>query len=411
MGTALLKKMSAVSVAQNPISNVSFENEIYEADIAVDTEVEGLTTIAEEISGNVNNISTGFRVADSLTAVVDNTIALADGGQVTEKEAELLRVSVESILRVAGMDIPVGMVCPSFESSALYSAEVIDKRDNVLTRIMSWLYSAIKAVGDGLKQWWLKLTTSNKAVLEYTNRVNEKVKKLSGEPSDPEATINLGGSAIWLTDRNERIAKPDRQIVETVARFEDFVIEWRKMWGGIIDFPIPETMTETSAEETSKKLRTLAADTVSGTKEVKVDITVGHHIELKPGSGDVPMLSATVKIIPNVSGNNHIGKVLTLSEMKDGISTAISSFEVLKKLEKEMDTIEKATKRVANLAKKVSVKGDEKINETELRQSLKALSKACGFASWGWTNAVPYYLKTIKSCVRYIDASANRYSK
>jgi hypothetical protein len=200
--------------------------------------------------------------------------------------------------------------------------------------------------------------------------------------------------------------------VETVARFEDFVVEWRNLWGGIIDFQFPASLSDPKAfEGMNKKLHDLAVATVKGTKPVKVDITVGHAIDLKPGAGEIPMLSATAKVVVNVTVKDKTAPVLTKDEMTHGIDTVLQAFGVLRKLEKDMEKVEATTTRVSRLTKSVSVKDTGvEIKESELRQTLKALSKACSFASWGWTNAVPYYLKTLKACVKYIDASASRYS-
>jgi len=413
MGASLLKQLSAVSAPHKPQVDHSLESAIVEAAATADGNIESLSDIAATVNQHVGEISTGICVADSLTDVVDNTIAIYGEGGIDEQGAELLRISVESILKVGGINIPAEMVAPSFESvTGNYSAEVATQKGNVISRIMTWLHAALQSISESMKSFWLRLTNSSKSVEEYAKKVAERVKAVDGELKDPAATINVGADALWLTGRSDHISKPDRHVVETVARFEDFVVEWRNLWGSIIDFQFPSPLSDPkNMEVLNKKLHDLAVSTVKGTKPVKIDITVGHAIDLKPGAGEVPMLTATTKVVVNVTVKDKTAPVLTKDEMKHGIDTVLEAFGVLKKLEKDMDKVGQTTLRVSRLTKSVSVKDTGvEIKESELRQTLKALSKACGFASWGWTNAVPYYLKTLKACVKYIDASASRYS-
>lgn len=413
MGASLLKQLSAVQAPHKPQVDTSLESAIVEAAATADGNIESLFDIATTVDQHVGEISTGICVADSLTDVVDNTIALYGEGGIDEQGAELLRISVESILKVGGVNIPVEMVAPSFESvTGNYSTEVATQKGNVISRIMTWLHAALQSISDSMKSFWLRLTTSSKSVEDYAKKVSEKVKAIKGDAKDAEGTISVGGNALWLTGRGDHISKPDRHVVETVARFEDFVVEWRNLWGKIIDFQFPTPLSDPKKmEELNTKLHAVAVDTVKGTKPVKIDITVGHAIDLKPGAGEVPMLAATAKVVVNVTVKDKTAPVLTKDEMKHGIDTVLEAFSVLRKLEKDMDKVQETTTRVSRLTKSVSVKGtDTPIKEAELRQTLRALSKACGFASWGWTNAVPYYLKTLKACVKYIDASASRYS-
>lgn len=375
--------------------------------------IESLTDIAEQVNEQVVLVDDAVRVSGGLSDLVDETMQVYGDGGITEQGAELLRISVESFLRVSGIDIPASMIVPSFESNKTqlqYSTEVIDRKDNLLTKILSWLYTALKAIADSLKQFWTKLTVNSHSLKTYINHVKQRVAAVEGEVKDPDAKINLGASSIWLTNQAEQLTKPSIQIVNTVARFEDFVTEWRDKWTAITSIDIPARNTTTQdIVKTSDRIRELALVAVKTQARSNINFVVTHSLELHRGPGEVPLLGATCKIEQVVSGKNHMADVLTIAEMREGVDDALASLKVLEKLQGEIVKADRATTRIGNLSKNTSVRDGENIDVEEMRTALRTLSKACSLSSWGWTNTTPYFLKTIKACVAYIDACTHRY--
>jgi len=406
-----LPRVDTNAIELERVALESAEIALLETDAA--NNIESLVDVAESVNAQVTLISDGVETADGLEGLVNQTLTTYGEQGLDEQGGELLRISVECILRARGIDIPSSMIVPSFESGMTlkqYSSEVIDRKNNLVSRIFSWIYTALKALADAMKNFFAKINTNAKAVKDYAAKVKVKVDALKGSIKDPSGTINLGTSAIWLTDKNERLVSPSFQIVNTVARFEDFVTAWRNQWKGITSVSLPTSSVSAAAlTKASDAIKSHASQSNKANAKVQIDFVVTHSLELKEGTGEFPLLGATVSIDPIVTAKDHLAKILTLEEMKDGINDAISAMTVLDKLNTEVTAIEKLTAQVASLSKGVNVKDEEAVNVTELRNAFKALSKACSLSSWGWTNTSPYYIKTIKACVGYIDACTHRY--
>ncbi|MNG33670.1 hypothetical protein D3C84_1199810 [compost metagenome] len=67
------------------------------------------------------------------------------------------------------------------------------------------------------------------------------------------------------------------------------------------------------------------------------------------------------------------------------------------------------TDKVGKLSKSV-VAHNEKTDVAVLRTALSVLNKSCSLAAQGWINSTPYFLKTIKASIRYIDVCAAEYN-
>lgn len=375
--------------------------------------IQSLTDLAVQIDKGNEIVAHGVDTATGLETLIDDTVSLYGDEGITEQGAELLRISVESYMNIRGIPVPASEIVPSFESGmtrAQYSTEVLAAKDNILKRIFAWLYVAMKAIVDGLKSYFVKIDVNTNDLKTYINKVKAKVDGIDGELKNTDAKINLGASAIWLTDRNDALTNPSKQIVDTVARFEDFVVEWGKIWGALTNFQIPaEHKTSAEVNATSEKIKDLALASASAGSKAKINFVVTHELELKNGTGELPLLNSSVKIDAVVVAKEHEAPVLTKDQMQHGIADALSAMAVLGKLNTEVDRLNKLTQRISDLSRNVSIPEGEDFDATKLRDAFKVLSKACTLASWGWTNTTPYFLKTIKACVSYIDSSTGHY--
>lgn len=414
MANNLLRKVACVGALPG---SVGASLESAEAELAgerADGAMAELSLSASEVDAKIDVVDRNIELGVSLSNLVDGTLATYKEGGFTEVAVEQFKLSVESVLKSNGVSVfPASMLVPAYSAENAtrdYAAEVIDKKENVLTRIFSWLYNALAAMGDAIKHFWTRLTVNEKSIMKYAEKVKAKVATIKTDGKVPAGSINLGGSAIWLTNRYEKIANPADQIVETVARFEDFIHEWEYIWKGIVSYRVPGALaTGKDTEAVTKQILDLATQSAARSVATKIDFVVNHYIEIKPGTGATPLIGSTVKINRSVTASENMAPILSPRDMSIGAQAAIDALKVLRKLQKDIDQLTKAADSVRSLSNGTKNKTIEGLKVEDIRKAVGALSKACSIASWGWVNATPYYLKTIKACVRYIDASANRY--
>lgn len=413
--SSLLKQLAGVQKQPDHVADLNFESQdVADMEEIVSSDIGKLMSIATTVDYNLNLVSDNITVADGLTDLVDQTIDTYGERGIDQQGAQLLSISVESFLQARGLNIPPSTLVPSFEDSkncSDYSTEVLDRKNSVMTKIFSWLYTALKAIADAMKSFWMQMSTSSKGIETYIDKVRALVEQVNDEEPAATSTIRLGGGSLWLADRNDRIAKPDQLLAEAATRYEDFVSEWSEKWRDITSVVFPAKLdSEKLLEDTASKIKTAANKAVGSTKTV-ISFLPNHELELVLGSGEIPLIDAKIRINPTVAGKNTEAAVLTKKEMLAGLSTATQALDIFKRLDREMNVMVRQTDRIAKLAKDVGIDDKVEIGPAQMRNSVKALGKACSIASWGWTNTAPYYLKTLKASVKYIDASAHRYPK
>jgi hypothetical protein len=409
MSSVLLKPAGHAHLP-GPVEALSFEGQLVSADDVSDHLID-LDGVAYNINQQVHDVSKGVRVSESLSNIVDKTIATFGEDGVTEDAARIIQVSTENLFRAAGIPVPASLVVPSFESGANYSTELKDNSESFIKRIMTWLANALKSIVESLTAFWNKLTVSAEAIEEYATKVKAKVGAVKGELKDPKAVLNLGGQTQWMLGKNDQVVAPDRHLVDTVARYEDFVTEWGNKWKAVVEFPLRWSMSSTAQiEDIIGKLKEAAAKTVLNSSDNRIEFIVNHYLEFKGGKGDIPLLSATTNIVSGNDSKSHMAPILTKDEMKHGIDTAVSAMNVMKELKTKIDVITNMTDKVSKLSKSVNVSNDKTTDAAELRKAMQSLSKACSISAWGWTTTIPYFLKTVRAGIRYIDISAGRYS-
>lgn len=378
---------------------------------SIASDVAELDSIAKAIEQSSDSIAHGVCVSESLSSVVTNTLEIYGDDGMTQQSSELMRLSVESVMMAAGITIPAAMLVPSFESSQDYNTEAAEKSESILGKIMKWVQAALKAIADAIVAFWNRLTVSADKTEQYVDKVKAKVDTVKGEIHDPKAVINLGSASSWLIGRNDQIAAPDKHLVDTVARYEDFVHDWSGKFGKIIGYAFPSNLTSGQSVETvATNMLSLSKAATAGHADVRLEFIVGHYLEVKGGAGEVPIMTATTKIVKGNPTKAQVAPVLTIPEMQHGISTAVAAVKVLKGMKANIDTIGRCTEKVSKLAKSTTWPDASKEQQDRFKQAMKALSRACSICAWGWTNTVPYFIKTVNASVRYIDASANRYS-
>ena len=409
MTASILQRLAQSASTPRPIIHLSLEDSIIAASGEADGNIEKLSHIAAEVEGHSDEISTAAGVADNLTDLVDKSIAACGADGLDEGDADLLRLSVEAILVNADIYIPVTMIVPSFEAGNRdYSTEVAEKKEGILRRILTWLHTAMKAVADAFVSFWENLTDSGKSVENYLEKVKEKVSSLKADAKATVEDVNVGKAAAYLTDKHSRIEPPSRHVVQTVAVFEDFAVEWRNGWKSLVEFPLPTNIAGVKADQIGKSITEFAKKSVS-VKAIKLDVTPNHYLELTPGAGDNPIMGTKIKIHQAAMVNNTKADLLSVAELKTGVSVCNDGLNVLHQLKREMSAFTAITDKVGKLSKSVT-EHNEKTDVAVLRTALGTLNKACSLAAQGWINSTPYFLKTIKASIRYIDECANAYN-
>ncbi|MNP97512.1 hypothetical protein D3C85_101140 [compost metagenome] len=409
MTASILQRLAQSASTPRPVIHLSLEDSIIEASGEADGNIEKLSHIAAEVEGHSDEISIAAGVSDNLTDLVDKSIAACGADGFDEGDAELLRLSVESILVNANIYLPANAVVPSFESSnGNYSTEVAEKKDGIIRRILTWLHTAMKAIADAFVSFWENLTDSGKSVENYLDKVKEKVSSIKADAKADATDVNVGSAAAYLTDKHSRIEPPSRHVVQTVALFEDFAVEWRNGWKSLVEFPLPTNIAGVQADQIGKSVTEFAKKSLA-VKAVKLDVTSNHYLELTPGTGDNPIMGTKIKIHQSAMVNNTKADLLSVAELKTGVTVCNDGLKVLDQLKREMSAFTAITDKVGKLSKSV-VAHNEKTDVAVLRTALSVLNKSCSLAAQGWINSTPYFLKTIKASIRYIDVCAAEYN-
>lgn len=381
---SVLSRLASRSVGH--ASALSLENDIVDASGYCDAQLVSLDELSLSSASEADQIVEVVDGQDNLDGILDSFVTIHEDKEITPQAAQQLAISVEAYFRASGLNIPVGQWVPSFESSDQFSTELKDTRKSASIRIGGWLAEALKRIIDTIKRWWGQLTLSADAVGKYADKVGKKVKVLKGDPKSKDP-VRLGASANFMTGRSGSISTPDRQIVESDARFSDFLHEWYGMFD----------------KETHilKKLPNLGA--------VKIEFVVGRVLEVVPGSGVGLLNGAKVKISQSVKAAKVEAPVLTISQMEHGLETVESGLASFKKMQGEIDRLDKLSQSAAKEAIATANSYTDSVQGRAFAERTRALVKAFQLCSNGLTQVAPYYLKTIRAGVEYIAICTRRY--
>lgn len=103
-------------------------------------------------------LEAGFSECQRIQASFESIVRMSSefftaGEAATEAQANLYRLSVESVLRAAGLDYHINLVAPSFEASKDYSAEAEEKSGSVFSRVMTWLSGLLNKLVEAVKNF------------------------------------------------------------------------------------------------------------------------------------------------------------------------------------------------------------------------------------------------------------------
>lgn len=381
-----------------------------------------INAISEEINGQNASIDKAEAAAGSIEAIVDQTIETYGESGITEEGAALMTLSVEAVLKVSGLGIPVGVVVPSFESCASradYSTEAEEKKKGVIGRILSWVAEAFKSLMAMVAKFWHRLFNNSKSIGKYGAAVLAKINKNKGETED--GTINLGASIGAYCSNATGQVKPPATIVQTnVGLFKNFVSAWHGAFEDLVDIKPPSNMNDvgpitTFLNTAVDNLNRSMKNDMSKLKDIKISETSS--IKLIPGEDSKwPLNGAKVELVRAVIKEKgaHTGKVLKHAEMLSGCTLALKALDIMKVIEKDVsswtkgaDAVVKACNTILGRLKMAETMAGAKI-DPELRLWVNGILGGCRVMSQGWTKSVPDFLMMLKANMRYCDLSASK---
>ena len=382
----------------------------------IDVDIAEIAGIADTISEQSAGICKAQAASGSIENLVDQTIETYGADGITEEGAELMRLSVESILRVSGLGIPTSVVVPSFESGMSrtdYSTEAEEKKAGVLSRILTWVANAFNSLIEIVASFWNRLFNSSASIDKYGNSVLEKIKKAKGETDG--GNLALGSSLAMYCSDSSGVIKPPAAMVHTnVQLFTKFVSAWHGAFSELIN--IKPLGSSPAAFMDFAKTASVALDiTLHNDLSHLKDIKVIENFKLKfiPGTDKLPFSGAKVEVEKSQIKTKGEAKVLNHAEMLSGCTLALKALDVMKTIENDINSWTKNAKRVVDSIKRYNAM--LKIAETQgmkipqdLRDFTFTVIGGCRVMADGWAKSTPQYLLMVKANIRYCDLSANK---
>lgn len=437
--SSLLKSMSKATAQQTAqrdelqrikqaVEDAAFESDLAQIYEGVSENLEEMLTTSTDISAQSDELMKNNALTGTLTDLVDSTLDTYGKDGMTEQAAELMRVSVESILRSAQLFdvIPVSLLVPSFESGmtrAEYSVEAEEKKQGMLARMLAWIAEAFSAMWTSIKSFFQKFAGNVDGVKKYAETVQTKVNGLAVTSATKE--VNLGNIGIYLADNNGTIVHPDKAISAIMADFQTFSQKWDGSFGNILKIEIPSgVMDEASQQKFIQQLSAAVGNIIhSGSPSInKLNFIPSHQISIVPGQDkENSMIGSTLKIEMVSKVKDAKMGALTKGDLTAGINAALAGLVGIGKIQTKVDEWDKYAAKIQTFSKNAltALKREEKSAEKRFTseeiaaatRTYKTLVAANSIMISGWVKTVPQVLTGIKASVRVIDMAVGRKDK
>jgi hypothetical protein len=283
--------------------------------------VEGMMSESKKMEEKQKEFEEGGRVHASMESLLMGTLNTYGANGMSEQALALYSISVESALRVAGLDnLPLSVIVPSFEAADTQLA-VVDKVEKkgqgILKTIISWVVKAFKYIGQALTKFAALFKANKKKVADRAGRLIAMVKgqkpteaataakddtKAIGQDKTSDSKEVALVSEIKVSDTEAKIMSRDGTITTMEEAAKSAAENYNKAmraWGTSFDVLInmPAVSVNTDAGENLKKLTTSIASKAG--KGFKEDLNVNEELVVTPGKDSTyPMIGADVKVIP-----------------------------------------------------------------------------------------------------------------
>ena len=331
---------------------VSLESAAVDSGRLAATEIYELQQIAEETQGIGAEIKQGAVLSDGLDTLVDETIDAYGAAGIDERGADLMRISVECLIRASGLPLHVDAVVPSFESGQKfsdYSAEAEAKKDSIISRLVEFLKNAWLRLIAVVRRFTSKIVTSTDGVAKYIEAVKARVDKAQG--TTPDRTIKVSNKVAQIFG-GKAGAKPalDTLLHGTMNVYAGFIRDVQSELGGVTKIKrLTANSTEADVQQWLGEMDS-AALTKANTGILKLDdrqfangwrFQVSHTARVgttqvgdDKGDNRAPLVGATasIKATPDANATREI-PFPSVPQMKSTISVAQAAVGDLKKIE------------------------------------------------------------------------------
>jgi len=384
------------------------EREIITISDEIDSDIEVIGAIGTDIDNSADQVSKAAVASGAIENLVDQTIDTYGADGITEQGAAILQSSMESVLKAAGIDIPVKVVVPSFEngiSRTDYSTEAEEKKTGIISRILKWLADAYHAVIDGISNFFTRFFVTAGRVEKYVSKVKEKVNAQKGDGGAGE--ISLGGEILFFDGGN-----PSASLNKNVQTFQKFVQRWTNTFGRLADIKVG------GLQETFSS----AADAMTGMMQngvghlKGVEIVPGYSVDVAKGANtEFPMLGAKLKVESKEKPKDTKVRGVSLADCKSGIDVCEKALKVLDGMKSKVDEWLKDAKKLQKWAaghafnQNMLQMGEQNVHlKAQMgrhRDMLKSVVGASQVMAQGWAQAAPLFLRAVKAHATWIDRS------
>lgn len=330
--------------------------------------------IVELMSENLASMShEAVRVTGLMEALQSNyDFHIAGKDTVTMEAYQAYTHATQAILNTSGIDLPVSIVVPSFESSEDLSLEAEEKKDNVVVRAGKALWELLKRLYNFLTGWMKKAdeegekkTEQLKAEVTETKAVEKEVEEEVQKASVPEAvkaeviSIKREVKEIELPNALVKNGKADKAMI--TGQFLPYAKE------------VVSLLAETSGSKemtdaiTAKYRKVIAAMSAEGTTKVKMELSAS-----LPFAEAVS--AAAIEILPKLRGE--------MVKMRERLKTLTAEAEKVASENKAIKS-ELKTQNKEDAKANAKIRGlDEKLkNQKSLQESVKMIESSLAAAT------------------------------
>lgn len=289
--------MSSVFNKISEIHRPSFESVIAQADDEIDQHP--IDAAVSEIASLQEEIADHSRAAGAVENLVQGTLDTYKDTGMDEQAAELYKISVESVLRMSGIDVPVEAFVPAFEAGMSrkdYSAEAEEKSKGILKRIWDWIVNAFKRFGAMMTRLKNRLLGRTEAMKKKADHVAAEAEKQKDAPYE--------SFKIKLSESEQKSLSAINYVLKqsTVTEFEDALAG---LWKKCIDISNGRVSLVLADSAKIKEVNKSIASAIAALKSNKLgraytlSITAGPKVET-PASGAVVELVFDGELRPEI---------------------------------------------------------------------------------------------------------------
>lgn len=437
--SSLVKSLAQRNIAGGVgVSHIlSLESAAVDAQSDVVQNIEQLHEATQEIVAHGDDAHKAAVLGDGIDTLVDNTIDAYKDSQIDERGAELLRVSVECLIRAAGLPLHVDAVVPSFENAKRgdYSTEAEVKKKGIIARLVAFLRESWQRLVAVVRRWIAHLKGSSDSLVKYVAAVKARTTNLQGAAKDRK--IKLAPKVAQnLVDLNGHAQTPDKAIHNSIAIYARYVGTVQSSLGKVAKVPplsFPTTdekvnlwdnhMSTELGDSATTGLKHLASIVYLPGRKFEVKHTEANGSMMVKGNLFTPDRSHTVArplIGATVSVSEDHPKslpteiaVLSVQEIHATVSAAEAAITDIKQVEdivaKWISASDVATKILANIEKGVAaepVQTPAHANNLTVFRSVMAANEIYGKA---YTLTIPHAIELVRTnltiadkCISYI---------